>query len=216
MRINWSAFRRSPKLYWSIEEAENERNPAKVRALKITAVDFRQLVGRFRRFSRLESLCFYHCPIGRYSSEICIEFSPELQNEILELRNLKSFIILNTPVREFPIWLSPLPKLEELWVRGTEVREIPTEIQRFSRLRVLELGNNDIEEVPAEIAQLRKLEELGLHSTLISEIPLPILQMPRLRALQLTGRQWPPDVAAHIKRHFPYASLPSAQLKNSS
>lgn len=211
MRLNWSAFKRTSKLYRSITVAEAERNPAKVRSLWLTKIELESLRGRLRQFSRLESLEFRWCPNGKYSSETRIEFSPALKSEILELRKLKTFIILNTPVREFPVWLAPLPKLENLWVRGTEIRKIPANIKLFSRLRVLELGNNDIEEVPVEIAQLLHLEELGLHSTLVSEIPLPILQMPRLRALQLTGREWSPEAIAHIKKHFSLASLPSAQ-----
>lgn len=211
MRLNWMAFKRAPKLYRSIEEAEAQRNPAKVRWLWIQGATIESVEGRLHQFSRLESLEFRSCPNGGYSSEIHIEFSQKLRREILELQDLKSFAILNTPIREFPIWLAPLPKLENLMVRGTEVREIPAEIKLFSRLRVLELGNNDIREVPVEVAQIRRLEELGLHSTLIQEIPLSVLQMPKLRVLQLTGTDLSCDTIAHIKQHFPHASLPSAQ-----
>ena len=212
MRLNWPNFKRT-KYHLSIEEAEAERNPAKVRKLSMKEVDVESLCGRLRQFTRLESLQFGWCPSLKdcFCRDTNLIFSPELRSEILELHNLKSFTVLNTPIREFPFWLAPLPKLESLCVRGTEIREIPAEIKLFSRLRILDISNNDISQVPAEIAQLFRLEELGLHSTLVTEIPLPILQMPQLRALQLTGREWPPDVATHIKQHFPNASLPPAQ-----
>lgn len=208
--MNWSALRQT-KHHNSIEEAEAERNPANVRRLWIQGVEFASVERRLRQFSRLECLEFRWCPTCHYSPNHQIEFSPELRTEILELRNLKSFGVLNTPVREFPIWLAPLPKLEKLMARGTEVSEIPAEIRFFSRLRKLELSNNDIREAPVEIAQLLRLEELGLHSTLVTEIPFPVLRMPRLRALQLTGHPWPADAIARIKQHFPMASLPPAQ-----
>ena len=208
MRLNWWAFERTPKHYCSIEEAEAERDPMKVRSLSITA-NFDDVHGRLQQFEQLESLKFYLCPHGRYSSETRIEVSLELQAEVLELRRLKEFIILNTPIRQFPVWLAPLPKLETLRVRGTEVREIPADIELFSRLQELELGNNDISQLPVEIAQLHRLKYLGLHSTLIVEIPPTILQMPKLRALQLTGTNLSAETIARVKRRFPGISLPT-------
>ncbi len=192
----------APRYYSSIEEAEAERNPAKVRDLSIKEAELETLRGRLRPFSRLESLQFGWCSNRA--------FPPELRNEILELKRLKKFTVLNTPIREFPLWLAPSPKLEKLILRGTEIREIPDEIQLFSRLTKLDLAGNDIREVPVEIARLRKLEELGLHSTAVWEIPLSVLQMPQLRALQLTGTTLTAATIAHIKTHFPHASLPPA------
>lgn len=210
MWLNWSAFKRTPKLYRSIEEAEAERNPNKVRSLWLTKIELESLRGRLRQFSRLERLEFRWCPNLEdcYRRETNVTFSPELRAEILELRRLKSFIILNTPVREIPMWLAPLPKLGILWVRGTEVREIPAEIRLFSQLRELELGNNDICEVPVEIAQLRRLEFLGLHSTLVAEIPLPVLQMPKLRGFQLTNTAFSLESSARVTEHFSHAFVP--------
>ena len=207
--MNWLALRRMPKLFRSIEEAETVRNPAKVRRIFIEEVEIESLRGRLRRFSRLESLEFRWCPNLKecFCHETDVTFSPDLRAEILELRRLKSFKILNTPVQEIPIWLAPLPKLEYLMVRGTELQEIPAEIGRFSHLRVLRLGNNDLFRVPVEIAELKKLEWLNLPDTFISDIPLEILQLPRLRALGLAGTNFTPEGAAKIKTHFPNASV---------
>ena len=209
MRLNWSVFKRTPTLYWSIEEAEKERNPAKVRRLSIKEVDVENLRGRLRQFSRLESLEFLWCPNLKacHCHETDVTFSPELRAEILELRRLKSFKILNTPIQEFPIWLAPLPKLEYLMVRGTELQEIPAGIGQFAQLRELELSNNDLFSVPVEIAELKKLEYLSLGDTFVSHIPLPILQLPRLRALGLAGTNFTPEGVAEIKAHFPNASV---------
>ena len=192
----------TPRCYFSIEEAEAERDPAQVRDLSVKEVDVESLRGQLRQFSRLQSLQFGWC--------LNEAFSPELQSEILELKRLKTFTVLNTPLRQFPIWLAPLPKLKELVLRGTSIREIPASIERFERLRKLDLANNDICEVPVEIARLRELRELGLHSTPLWEIPLPVLQMPALRALQLTGTNLTAATIAHTQTHFPHASLPTA------
>lgn len=206
MRLNWSAFQRT-KTHNSIEEAESERTPAKVRRLFIKEVELENLRGRLRQFSRLESLEFGWCPRVNYFSEICVEFSPELRAEILELERLRSFTVLNTNVLEFPLWLAPLPKLEYLMVRGTYIQEVPTNIKLFSQLRVLRLGNNDLLSIPVEVAELRKLEYLELGDTFISDIPLRILQLPKLRALGLAGTNFTPEGAAHIKAQFPNASV---------
>ena len=202
MRLNL-AWMREPKTYGSIEEAEAERKPEKVRSLRLIDVDPNGLSGRLRRFSRLESL-YFQCFWRR---EHPVEFSPELRAEILELEHLKSFSLLNVALSEFPLWLAPLPKLEYLMLRGTDILEIPADIAQFSPLRVLRLGNNDLFRVPVEIAELRKLEWLNLPDTFVSEIPLPILQLPRLRALGLAGTNFTPETVAHIKKHFPHASV---------
>lgn len=208
MRLNWSAFKRA-KHYGSIEEAEAEINPAKVRRLSIYEVEVESLRGRLRQFSRLEWLHFQWCPNANYWTGPRVDFSPELRAEILELQRLRYFGILNTRVHEFPLWLAALPRLEKLMVRGTEIQKIPADIKRFARLRELELSANDLYEIPVEIARLRHLEYLALHSTFVTEIPLAILQMPRLRALQLTDTDFSAEAMAHIKSYVPHASLPS-------
>lgn len=208
MFLNWSAFKRM-KYYNSIEETEAEHNPAKVRRLSLKGIDVESLRGRLRQFSRLESLEFRWCPNLKecYRPETDVTFSPELRAEILELQNLQSFAILNTPVREIPIWLSPLPKLKSLMVRGTGIQEIPADIVQFRHLRELRLGNNDLFSVPVEIAELRNLERLGLSDTFVSNIPIPILRLPRLRSLELAGTNFTPEGVAKIKAHFPHASV---------
>ena len=191
---------------YSIAEAESERNPVKVRALRLMDVDIESLRGRLRRFSRLESLYFHHLRIDN-SPHTRAEFSPELRAEILELKGLKSFSLLNLNIWEFPLWLAPLPKLEHLMVRGTYIQEVPANIRQFSQLRILRLGNNDLFHVPVEIAELKKLEWLNLPDTFVSQIPLPILQLPKLRALGLAGTNFTPEGAAQLKAQFPNASV---------
>ena len=196
------AWMREPKSY-SLEEAEAERNPKKVRSLRLVDVELNSLNGRLRQFSRLESLYFQRF----WRREHLAEFAPELRAEILELGRLRSFTLLNVAVSEFPLWLAPSPKLECLMLRGTDILEIPADVRLFSRLRVLRLGNNDLFRVPVEIAELRKLEWLNLPDTFVSKIPLPILQLPQLRALCLANTNFTPQGVAETKAHFPHASV---------
>ena len=204
MRLKF-ALKRAPKSY-SIEEAEAELNPAKVRALRLIDVETESLRGRLRPFSQLESLYFQRLRVDN-SPDTRAEFSPELRAEILELTRLKSFALLNLNLWEFPLWLAPLPKLECLMVRGTYIQEIPVEVRQFSQLRVLRLGNNDLFRVPIEIAELKKLEWLNLPDTFVSEIPLPITQLPKLRALGLAGTNFTLAGVAELKARFPHASV---------
>ena len=204
MQLNF-AWMWAPKSY-SLEEAEAERNPAKVRALRLMDVKLESLRGRLRQFPRLESL-YFQCLRVDNSPDSRADFSPALRAEILELKRLKSFSLLNVRIWEFPLWLAPLPRLEYLMVRGAYIQEIPREIGQFSQLRVLRLGNNDLFSVPVEIAELRKLEWLNLPDTFVSEIPLPILQLPKLRALGLANTNFTPAGAAQVKAQFPNASV---------
>ena len=184
---------RKPKLYWSMEEAEC--NPTKVRRLFLKDVEIHALGNRIAQFARLEFLEFGWCS------------DTTLPREILQLKRLKSFNILNTPLELFPDWLSALPRLEELMLRGTDIREIPSTIRFFSHLRSINFGNNWIDSIPPEVGELKQLRSLHLPDTYLSSIPDEILNLPKLKSIGLYNTRFSEVEANRVRSKFPRTTI---------
>lgn len=126
------------------------------------------------------------------------DFCCRCSRQLLSPTNLTALTILNTPLREFPVWLSKLPNLQKLAIRGTEIHVIPPGIRHFLALRDFEFVNNDCFSVPDELAELRDLRHLNFGFTQIGTIPDAVLELPRLESLLLTGTNFTAERALHV------------------
>ena len=184
------------KHYWSIDDAEPYAS--RVYYLHLKGFEDHGHATRLLVFKRLRTLTYGWCRFA------------DLPRELLSLTSLTSLTILNTPLTEFPVWLSKLPHLRKLTIRGTEIRAIPPDIKHFRTLRDFEFVNNDCFNVPHELAELRELRHLNFGSTQIGMIPDAVLDLPRLRSLLLTGTNFTAEAARHVKFRFPKAVVEPA------
>jgi len=127
----------------------------------------------------------------------------ELPKELSELKELRSFTILNTPIKLFPVFLSSCPCLAELTLRGTDISAIPTEVQDFRHLKHLDFSNNPVRQIPSELSNLSELRELRLADNGLLMLPTSISNMRKLRTLALAGNCFSTTEAQKIQDWFP-------------
>ena len=85
-----------------------------------------------------------------------------LPEEIGQLHLLSELNILNFSYSDFPLWITNLPRLKKLMIRGNDVKTIPDEIRRLSNLRKLRIENCALTELNRSVSKLHNLRELSL------------------------------------------------------
>ncbi len=85
-----------------------------------------------------------------------------LPTEISQLSQLKTLLILNVELKEFPKWIFKISQLEYLMLRGHAIKEIPIGISQLKKLKKLRIENCDLTQLPIDFNLLTKLEKLSL------------------------------------------------------
>jgi hypothetical protein len=99
-----------------------------------------------------------------------------LPSELSQFQRLRSAVVLNMPLREFPAFLGDCPALEELVVRGTDILKLPDRARGFQNLRYLDLSNNAIAAIPDWVPRLPRLCSLILHDTHVASDDVVLLR----------------------------------------
>ncbi|RYX81683.1 leucine-rich repeat domain-containing protein [bacterium] len=194
-----------PKFYASLEEAEAAPGINKVRRLAVHDLDIGASVERIVRFCHLEELYFAW---NRSATELPVE--------LLFLKRLKVFSVLNNPLKEIPEWLCELNHLEKLEIRGTNIVEVPSCIEKLSNLRYLELANNRLLHIPSQIGRLPRLRTLNLSENPIEIVPDEILMSPSIKTLDLLGTALPEAEVKRIKSLYPMSAVSSGYIEPST
>jgi len=126
----------------------------------------------------------------------------ELPDSLSELREMRSLIVLNTPIQSFPAFLASCPRLTELVLRGTDIASIPASVRAFRHLRRLDFSNNPVQEIPPELGRLPELRELQLADDGLKELPESIAGLRRLRSLGLAGNCFSTIEASRVRGWF--------------
>lgn len=177
------------KWYTSIEEAE--KNPKRVKYLRLWNVDISLYEGRFSQFTSLKNLDISWSPASIIPSDIA------------SLKKLHVLRVLNVPLNEFPEWICSLSELRELTIRGTDIPAIPSYINRLHHLKKIEIGNNNLCSLPMEIGELENLKELYASDNKLSSVPEEFRALGKLKRLGLVGNYFSENEANRIRQFFP-------------
>lgn len=130
-----------------------------------------------------------------------------LPPELAQLPKLKTVVVLNTPLRDFPVFLGSCVRLTQLVLRGTDITTLPHAVRALQCLRRFDCSNNPLVAVPPELGDLANLSELVLHGNGLSDVPESLTRLHQLRHLGLTGNRLPLPRRMLIHEWFPRGVL---------
>jgi Leucine-rich repeat (LRR) protein len=165
-------------------------NPTRVRSLTLfKGTDLKKFAELVPRLTRVHTI------------EIGWQCWTELPERLSSLPSLRLFRVLNTPILDFPTFLSGCPRLDELVLRGSDITEIPPEIGQFQALRRLDFSNNRLRTIAPELGQLKCLRLLTLADNQLETVP--DLSRLKLRSLCLVGNRLKSSEVERIWSWFP-------------
>lgn len=154
------------------------------RELDLQGTDVPTWFGRFDEVPRLRRLQV------RWSS------AEDLPDEIAQLRQLKTLIILNMNLSKFPLWICRMTQLRELTVRGTNISRVPDELANLIHLRKLELGNNLLRRCAVDLRGCTDLQCLLIADNDLEELPS---KLPPETTLGLAGTPFRTYTGCQVK-----------------
>lgn len=114
----------------------------------------------------------------------------ELPDEIAQLDNLETLVILKCDFVEFPKILCELKNLKSLNIYSKALKKLPNEIGNLTSLRSLEITGTSIKYLPDSIANLTNLEIVGLYANyFLKTLPSNIGNLSQLKNLNVRGSQ---------------------------
>jgi len=130
--------------------------------------------------------CFFSLP----SLESLVIYNANLkgiQQEIKNLRGLKSLELTLCRLTYFPIEICQLESLEKLSLNSNNIQEYPEEVTNLSKLKHLNIRSNNLKSLPVNITKLSSLEHLDLLHNEIHDYPESLKNFRNLKHLRLSG-----------------------------
>jgi len=113
----------------------------------------------------------------------------EVQEEIVQLKRLKSLHINGAAIKKLPESISNLANLEQLSLGGCLLEVIPEGVFKLQKLKYLWLSRNQLREIPAEI-NLPSLENISLDHNRLQMLPAALAEQPKLNKIDLKDNPW--------------------------
>ena len=113
----------------------------------------------------------------------------KLRNLPVEINQLSKLQFLNlyyNRLQKFPQIVTQLPNLQQLHLDNNQIRSLSVTIKNLIKLEQLWLGGNFLRQLPIELGQLTSLTELHLGRNRIFQVPTEISNLKRLVTLNLS------------------------------
>ncbi len=120
---------------------------------------------------------------------------------IVHLKDLNSFLFIESPLIQFPEHFSELDKLKILNLGGTGISGVSESIYKLKNLEGLFLWGTKIEKIPPPVLQLINLKELSFKSCPVKEVPEEISRLKKLQYFSIgnTKVQKLPDTIQELR-----------------
>lgn len=125
------------------------------------------------------SLCALPLKVLSIGQNKIKKFPPEFQ----QLRTLEIIRFDSNGVEEFPLVLTQIPNLREVYANNNSIRTIPPAIGSLLKLRLLKIDFNKLESLPQELELLGHLELLDVSRNSLREISISFRKLRKLKEL---------------------------------
>lgn len=123
--------------------------------------------------------------------------------ELFLLPSLANLKLLETPLEPLRIKLaSRMAPLTSLTLKQAGLKQLPLEIGELGKLEELILPNNHLSELPFTFAGMRELKRLNLDSNAFAKFPDSLKGLPKLHHVSIDANPFAPLEKARIQRHF--------------
>jgi Leucine-rich repeat (LRR) protein len=139
----------------------------------------------------------------------------EMGEDVLDLQNfylkvfpepnahgtIRKLILADNIIRDFPMHILRVSKLDELNLSGNLISSLPSEITQLVNIRKLYLKSNSLTELPKEFSKLEELVDLDVSANQLMTLPesLPrLLNLRRLRVSRNRLKKLPHDLSTMI------------------
>lgn len=152
---------------------------------------FRKL---FNVFFILFSFFSIFYSFGQTNNEDKVDIEKEIiyKNLSKALRNADKVYRLNLSnkgLKEFPMEILKLKKLQYLTLDSNQITIIPTQMNELQKLEYLSLSNNNIQELPSGMGELRELRFLYIDNNKISVLPAELFKLNNLKRLVISDNK---------------------------
>ena len=113
----------------------------------------------------------------------------QIQEEIGQLKQLKSLHINGAAIRKLPESISNLSNLEQLSVGGCLLEAVPEGVFKLQKLKYLWLIKNLLTQIPKDI-DLPSLENISLNDNQLKTLPASLAEQPKLKKIDLKHNPW--------------------------
>ena len=143
----------------------------------------------------------------------------EFPKILCELKNLKSLNILSRTLEKLPDEIGNLTSLKSIDIRGTSIKQIPDSITKLNHLEVVRLyANRLLKTLPLTIGNLSKLKTLDVRGSELDAIPCSVGNLRQLKQLVLysNGLESLPDSLTNLKQleHLDISKNPLSNLSD--
>ena len=151
------------EITWNPELEAFPEDLGKLKKLKVLELDncenFQKFPASFGMLSALEEITVNNCKLSTFPTELST------------LKKLRKIYIEseNTPLKEFPLPLTQLENLEELFLQRNALTTLPSEIERLKNLVYLDVQENQIISFPEEVQALESLKVLDFRGNPMEE-----------------------------------------------
>lgn len=119
----------------------------------------------------------------------------EIPDQIRQLKNLRTLVITEIPIKKIPSWIKDLKELRSLTISPSQqmsqdkssdlIKEIPEELWELKHLQYLTISNTHIKKISKKIEKLNNLIELDISFNQLIDIPSSIGKLVNLEKLEI-------------------------------
>lgn len=91
---------------------------------------------------------------------------------------------------KYPKTKDEIIKTKTISIGWNRLKELPIELFNLSKLEILELNNNNLKLLPKEIANLKNLKILNLNINFLETLPNEIVQLKKLESLNIKNNKY--------------------------